>query len=277
MENRGYGRVYTYRKEDGMGYGVYDPEKVFFIHDTEGKVYINDRRCTIIKKDSLPEHYVILNGLIYENEFSLASDEIHFTSTFKDALSLPAGYEKLDYIHPSSTSSASNWPALLETDYQLPENFGSIFVSWKVNSIARTYSTIVATRYVDESHDITRVTMVNNLTSLRSNNFNIKSKAGGGSVIISNMQGLEIMDDRKYRLLSDSTYNTAPGTQGTAQSDYTWCLLSPSVDANIYFCFIADSNKHVTFTAIPCKHGSDYGIYDLVGNKFYTHSVLIGA
>lgn len=230
----------------------------------------------IYNDGSLPENYVILNGRIYENKFSLASDGIHFTSTFKDAISLPVGYEKLDYVHPSSISAASNWPALIETDYQLPENFGSIFVSWKVNSIARSYATIAATKYVDEDHNITRLIMSSSVLSLRNNTLNIRAKTGSGSTSIQNMQGLEIRDDRKYRSLSDSTYFTASSNQGTAQTDYTWCMLSPSVDANIYFCFIVDSDKQVTFTAIPCKHGSDYGIYDLVGNKFYTHSALTG-
>ena len=39
---------------------------------------------------------------------------------------------------------------------------------------------------------------------------------------------------------------------------------------------IVNRNRQVTFTAIPCKHGSDYGLYDVVAGKFYTHPDLTG-
>ena len=49
--NLDYGRVYTTRiqKPHFSGLGVFDPNKVFFKEDPNGKVYIDDKRCIIVK------------------------------------------------------------------------------------------------------------------------------------------------------------------------------------------------------------------------------------
>ncbi len=65
--NLEYGRVYTQRiqKPRFSGLGVYDPEKVFFREDPNGKVYVDDKLVKIVKtKDE--SNLVMIGGKFYK-------------------------------------------------------------------------------------------------------------------------------------------------------------------------------------------------------------------
>lgn len=66
-KNLDYGRVYTTRiqKPHFSGLGVYDPEKVFFREDPNGKVYVDDKLCSIVRtKDE--SNMVYIGGKFYK-------------------------------------------------------------------------------------------------------------------------------------------------------------------------------------------------------------------
>lgn len=66
--NLEYGRVYTSRiqKPHFSGLGVFDPEKVFFREDPDGKVYVDDKLCSIIKTPSEEIKTINIGGKTYE-------------------------------------------------------------------------------------------------------------------------------------------------------------------------------------------------------------------
>lgn len=73
--NLEYGRVYTIRiqKPHFSGLGVYDPEKVFFREDPNGKVYVDDKLVKIVKtKDE--SNLVMIGGKFYK--FVVIGDQI---------------------------------------------------------------------------------------------------------------------------------------------------------------------------------------------------------
>lgn len=73
--NLEYGRVYTSRiqKPHFSGLGVFDPEKVFFREDPDGKVYVDDKLVKIVKtKDE--SNLVMIGGKLYK--FVTIGDQI---------------------------------------------------------------------------------------------------------------------------------------------------------------------------------------------------------
>ena len=66
-KNLEYGRVYTTRiqKPHFSGLGVFDPNKVFFKEDPNGKVYIDDKLCSIVKTPG-ESNLVMISGKFYK-------------------------------------------------------------------------------------------------------------------------------------------------------------------------------------------------------------------
>ena len=222
------------------------------------------------------DDYVILNGVRYKNTFYKDNAGIYH-SRFSEAVELPAGYEKLNYVRNDVLTSGTS--PRITTDATLSHQYGSVYTSMYQLESVSSYGSTWRTGYINENTNCTRVIM-DSSNVRRILTYSDMRAGSGGQIIISDngIFGVEITDEKKYRLLDSSEYLDMSGTtQGDPNPDDNLYFFSQCARINLYFMFVADHDKQVTFTAIPCKHGSDYGIYDLVGNKFYTHSALTGA
>ena len=218
---------------------------------------------------------ISIKGVKVENTFKQVSGDVYFESSFKEIVSLPAGYEKLNYIIPSSITTESNHPLLIVSDFDLPQDFGSIFASWRFISLGRQYSAVFGTPYKNDNTNIVRCIAEN--TSLQSVVVNVNSHAGNGSTSVEQCYGIELKSNRTARKLDSSTLITLKTNQGVPEQSRKLGVISPTADMKLFFIFVVDNSKNVTFTGIPCKHGSDYGIYDLVADRFYTNAIMTGA
>lgn len=222
------------------------------------------------------DDYVILNGVRYNNTF-YKNDDGTYRSRFVEAVELPAGYEKLNYVRNNVEITGS--APRIATNAKLSSQYGSVYTS--INQVERVsaYGSTWRTGYVNENTNCTRVIMNSSSMSSILVYSDMRAGAGGQRIESSNgIFGIEMTDEKKYRILNSSEYlEMGSTTQGDPNPDNNLYFLSQCAKINLYFMFVADHDKQVTFTAIPCKHGSDYGIYDIVGNEFYTHSALIGS
>lgn len=219
--------------------------------------------------------FLLLKGQYYENSFTQVQDDVYFESSFKEAVSLPEGYEKLDYIIPSSITTENNHPLLIVSDFDLPQDFGSIFASWKFNSVGRNFSAVFCTPFANDNTNIVRCIA---LGSSQTNVIvNVNSAAGAGATEINWCYGIELKSNRTARKLDSSTLIPVKSNQGLPEQSRKLGVISPTADMKLFFIFVVDNSKNVTFTGIPCKHGSDYGIYDLVADRFYTNPIMTGA
>lgn len=219
--------------------------------------------------------FLFLKGQYFDNSFAQVQGDVYFESSFKEAVTLPAGYEKLDYIIPSSITTENNHPLLIVSDFDLPLDFGSIFASWKFTSLGRNYSAVFCTPFENDSTNIVRcIAKAESLTNVI---VNVNSAAGPGSTTIDFCRGLELKSNRTARKLDSSNYFSLAASQGILEQSRKLGVISPSADMKLFFIFVVDNSKNVTFTGIPCKHGSDYGIYDLVADRFYTNPIMTGA
>lgn len=134
--NLEYGRVYTTRiqKPHFSGLGVYDPEKVFFREDPNGKVYVDDKLVKIVKTKD-------------ESNLVMIGDKLYKFVTIGDQIWLA---ENLD-LPFANASYYNNDPAQSEgllyrgqdmgdlNDYLLENNVG-----WHVPTMAE-FESLVAT------------------------------------------------------------------------------------------------------------------------------------
>lgn len=60
------GEVYTFRKQEKVnkGFGVIDPNKVFYVEDQNGKIIIDGKRCKIVTEKPVVD-YTIIGGKKY--------------------------------------------------------------------------------------------------------------------------------------------------------------------------------------------------------------------
>ena len=218
---------------------------------------------------------ILLNGKSYNNSFKNSADGNFVESSFKNALFLPDGYDKKLFVVPSETGSVTR-PMLITTEYSLPIDFGSIYCSFLTLEVGAAYSSIFASTYYNETTNITRIIAGGN-DGIATNIFlmNINSKASVPSQA-SSLKGVELKSDKTYKRLPDGTYTSTGNIEGSQPAERFLNLLSPGSKTRIYYLFVVDKSKNVTFTAIPCKHGDDYGFYDLVAGKFYTNAILTG-
>lgn len=222
-----------------------------------------------IYKDS--SEVVLLNGVRYENRF-YEIDSNNVGSTFVDAVQLPEGYEKLGRVWYDGTYD-NDYPSLLETDFELPLQFGNIYSGFNLVSISVNSWRLFTTQPVFSS-TIKRTSYFCRQSSIsvsRSSVWNSESKDGtfGKSV--------QMSDENKIKEdLLAGTWRTLSSQVGSEPTSRAISLLSSRGLCYLRFFFVADRNRQVTFTAIPCKHGNDYGLYDAVAGKFYTHANLTG-
>lgn len=218
-----------------------------------------------------PLEVVLLNGVRYENRFyKIVIDNVG--STFVDAVRLPEGYEKLGRVWYNGPYNDS-YPSLIETDFELPLQFGDIYSGFNLVSISYTSWRLFTTQPVfDNTHKFTSYYSKDKETN-KSRICIWNTKIADG--IFSKSVQLSDENNVKENLLS-GTWITLPRQTGPEpQARKIWLLSSRGL-CYLRFFFVADRNKKVTFTAIPCKHGSDYGLYDVMAGKFYTHPDLTG-
>lgn len=217
-----------------------------------------------------PSDVVLLNGVRYENRF-YEIDSNNVGSTFVDAVRLPEGYEKLGRVWYNGDYGES-YSSLISTDFQIPVKFGTVYLGayteYSYNNNNRIFTnsfTITTARYV---RVIAKADM-NYVVTINSN------QAGKVSFPITSSCALR--DDNKFRksLVTDDTWYNGGKQEGT-YDDRHLTLLSSRGRTKFRFLFFVNSNRQVTFAAIPCKHDSDYGLYDVVAGKFYAHAYLTG-
>lgn len=218
---------------------------------------------------------ISIKGVKVENTFTKAQGDYYFESSFKEIVALPAGYEKLDYIIPSSITTESNHPLLIVSDFELPQDFGSIFASWKFTRLGRPFSAVFCTPFVNDNTNIVRC--IAEQSSIASVVVNVNSSAAAGSTSVPQCSGIELKSNRTARKLDSSTLIDVKPNQGLQEQSRKLGVISPTANMKLFFIFVVDNSKNVTFTGIPCKHGSDYGIYDLVADRFYTNPIMTGA
>ena len=217
-----------------------------------------------------PSEVVLLNGVRYENRF-YEIDSNNVGSTFVDAVRLPEGYEKLKRVWYNG-SLGERYPSLIESDFQVPIQFGIIYLGAYAQA-ALVSNRIFTNKFTDSKLRYIRVLS----TQLDKYVLTINSNRTGNTDI-DRTASCALRDDNKFRisLVSDNTWYLAGPQAGNYQTDRSLTLLSSRGLVYFRFLFFVDRNRQVTFTAIPCKHGSDYGLYDMVAGKFYTQEDLTG-
>lgn len=214
---------------------------------------------------------ILLNGIRYGNRFyEIDSDNVG--STFVDAVRLPEGYEKLNRVWYNGTYGDA-YPSLIETDFELPEQFGDIYCGFDLVYIPFQFYRIFSTqRIASTSYKVTHYfSSSSSLSVSRCSVWNTINEDGKFS------KSVQFSDENKVKenLLSGTWRTLNPQTGPEPETRNIWLLSSRGL-CYFRFFFVADRNRQVTFTAIPCKHGSDYGLYDVVAGKFYTHPDLTG-
>lgn len=218
-----------------------------------------------------PMEVVLLNGVRYENRFyEIDSDNVG--STFMDAVRLPEGYEKLNRVWYAGPYGES-FPSLISTDFQIPIEFGTIYVGAYVQTSTSGSNRIFTNKFTDPISRYVRVITNTDNEYIATINSNTT-----GNVRFPRTASCALRDDNKFRksLVTDNTWYDGGPQVGNYSKDRSLDLLSSRGLCYLRFLFVADRNRQVTFTATPCKHGSDYGIYDVVAGKFYTYAYLTG-
>ena len=218
-----------------------------------------------------PLEVVLLNGVRYENRF-YEIDSNNVGSTFVDAVQLPEGYEKLGRVWYNGPYGNS-YPFLIDTDFQLPEQFGDIYCGFNLVNVTTNWYSIFTTAYYSASSYrrlyYSNVEMSNSVSAI-----SIWNNVSGRGLLSNSVQ---FSDENKVKEdLLNGTLVSLPNQSGTFPPSRSLHLMSSRGLCYFRFLFVADRNRQVTFTAIPCKYGSDYGLYDVVAGKFYTHANLTG-
>ena len=218
-----------------------------------------------------PSEVVLLNGVRYENRF-YEIDSNNVGSTFVDAVRLPEGYEKLRrvwYNGPIGDSAGS----LMKTDYKLPLQFGDIYIGYNIIQLSTLKMRIFNTS-LPSSNKRANCISKNNSSRI----FDIKIW-NDTDTVVEIINSAQFSDENKVKdSLLNGTWHTLAAQTGSIPTDTqrTLFLLTSRAKIDWRFFFVAGRDRQVTFTAIPCKHGSDYGLYDVVAGKFYTHPDLTG-
>lgn len=218
-----------------------------------------------------PLEVVLLNGVRYENRF-YKIDSNNVGSTFVDAVRLPEGYTKLGRVWYTGHYD-DTYPSLIKTDFELPLQFGDIYVGFNIVQLG-TVTPRIFTTTLPSSYKRLNIVSKNNSTY----RFNCKIWNNTDTEVELGTS-VQLSDENKVKdSLLNGNWNTLQTQTGDEPpSGYrTLILLSSRARVDFRFLFVADRNQRVTFTAIPCKHGSDYGLYDVVAGKFYTHAGLTG-
>lgn len=214
---------------------------------------------------------VLINGVQYENRF-YEIDSNNVGSTFVDAVRLPEGYEKLGRVWYKETYN-NDYPSLIETDFELPTQFGDIYCGFNLVYAPLQFVRIFSTqRTASTSYKVTHYFSSGySLSVSRCSVWNTINDDGEIS------KSVQYSDENKIKenLLSGTWRALSPQTGPKPVTRKIWLLSSRGL-CYFRFFFVADRNRQVTFTAIPCKHGSDYGLYDVVAGKFYTRADLTG-
>lgn len=217
-----------------------------------------------------PSEVVLLNGVRYENRFyEIGSNNVG--STFVDAVRLPEGYEKLNMVWYNDTLD-NRYPSLIKTDFELPLQFGDIYISYNMMQLGTETPRIFNSPLPSS---IKRMTFVSKNNSV--SKFNIKVWSTIDIEVTINDSSAQVSDENKVKdSLLNGRWLTLGAQTGAEPTSRTLWLLCSRAKIGLRVFFVADRNRQVTFTAIPCKHGSDYGLYDVVAGKFYTHASLTG-
>ena len=277
----GMGEVVTTdpkHKQWDCGLGYYKPGVVYYKQDENGYVIIDGKRCKLVEKpDTSDPTVAILNGEVLKNDFYKNPNDDIICSTMVDSISLPDGYSKCYYIHNSNPTSGTT--ALLTTTYKLVEKYGHAYCSAKINTLNTTYGSIYSNG-PGGANNVTRMLLgVDDTRCILYSN--MAGNQGGTTITRANrIFSYELTEDGKYReILVDTEYRTLNNyVQGNPNTDPNLYFLSTGSDVNIYFMFVVDDNKNVTFCAIPCQNDStgQFGIYDVVSRQFYGNDALTG-
>lgn len=217
-----------------------------------------------------PSESVLLDGIRYENAF-YAIDSDNVGSKFVDTVQLPSGYEKVGRVWYNGTHG-NDYPSLIETDFELPVQFGNIYCGFDLVSVSYNALRIFSTQYYSDSYKRTSYYSREQSTSIsRSIVWSYLAIDGTFS------KSVQLSDENKVKenLLNGTWMNLNNQLGLEPPSRKMWILSSRGL-CYFRFLFVADRNRQVTFTAIPCKRGSDYGLFDIVAGKFYSHENLIG-
>lgn len=218
-----------------------------------------------------PSEVVLLNGVRYENRF-YEIDRDNVGSTFVDAVRLPEGYEKLGRVWYNGTYGNA-YPSLIATDFELPLQFGDIYSGFDLVRVDYDAWRLFTTQQNFSSTE-KRTSYFSRESSLSVSRYCVWSSNSTSGKFSKSVQ---FSDENKVKenLLS-GTWMELDSQVGTESPSSNIWLLSSRGLCYLRFFFVVDRNRQVTFTAIPCKHGSDYGLYDVVAGKFYTHANLTG-
>lgn len=225
--------------------------------------------------NSLPNDMVYFDG-VYVKDAYYSRQDGNVGSTFKDLVSLPEGYIKLDYV---VNNSVTNSGGLIDTGFNLPESF-SIRTCFERISIIYNFSYIFTTT-VPLRNSIPMTRLFNGLDNDDARYMlNISNTAGNSLVLDTELKSFEmrqVSSSRSYRtsLLSNKHIPFTEPYDGSY--DKKFYLLSRRGKVKLFTFIVADQSNRVLFTAIPCVHDGDYGLYDLVGNRFYGSEFLTGA
>ena len=217
-----------------------------------------------------PSEVVLLNGVRYENRF-YEIDSNNVGSTFVDEVRLPEGFEKLNRVWYNGTYG-NDYPSLIETDIDLPIQFGDIYCGFSLVEVVREYYRIFYTGDENGTYKRTFYSSYGPSTSASG------IRVWNSSFTVGSLgKSVQLSDKNKVNenLLSDNWMPLIPQT-GAEPLSRRFNLLSSRGLCYFRFLFVADRNRQVTFTAIPCKYGSDYGLYDVVAGKFYTRPDFTG-
>ena len=286
MNGTGIGEVRTKllntdHKQWDCGMGVFDPGVVFYKQDPNGYVIIDGKRCKLVEApDRSNPNVAILNGEVLENSFYENPKDNIICSTLVDSIDLPKGYTKAYYIY--NTNLVSGTVPLISTNCVLNKKYGHIYWSCQQKSPNQSpYGATWRAGYVDENTNTTRCIM--NSSNNKSILLYSDMRAGSGGQNITNDTGIfgyEITDKKQYKaLINDNEYHDMTGTiQGQENNDDNLYFLSRCSDINLYYMFVVDEKKNLTFCAIPCQNATtgQFGLYEVVSNQFFGSDSIAG-
>lgn len=283
MNGTGIGEVRTKlldtdHKQWNCGMGVFDPGVVFYKQDENGYVIIDGKRCKLVEKpDTSDPTVAILNGEVLENSFYKNPNDDIICSKMVDSISLPDGYNKCYYVYNSNPTTGTT--ALLATNLKLVEKYGHAYCTAKVNVLNTQYGSIYSNG-AGGSNNVTR--MLLGQSNTRCIIYSNMAGGGGGQNIYkaNHIFSYEMTEDGKYReILVDTNYKTLDNyVQGNPNTDEELKFLSNGSEVNLYYMFVIDDNKNVTYCFIPCQNATtgQYGLYEVVSNQFFGNDALTG-
>lgn len=194
----------------------------------------------------------------------LTTEDLEQSVAFKR---LPEGYEMLDYIINGTTTGSC---AAIDTGLVPNDNDWQFKGSWARNGNIGNWGRIIESYYTDSTYCYR---LCANGASVADIYANARSRANSGTVVPLSDSSVDVWhtyDLSHGKLVLDGVEHEI-STVSASASPNTLKIGHVNYPQKIGI-FSAYHNGELVTYMVPCKHGSDIGMYDLVREQFYTSS-----